>query len=76
MTQTNNDLDHYLDKIVEGLNALAGDEVGPSGQSWQDVAEDLSRYMRMYAGRLDQLRFGNAGGTVVFPSLQERVNSE
>lgn len=44
MTQTNNDLDHYLDKIVEGLNALAGDEVGPSGQSWQDVAEDLSRY--------------------------------
>ena len=36
-----------------------GDEIGPSGASWQDVAGTMACNMRVYARLLDRLRNGD-----------------
>lgn len=51
------------------LRILAGDDVGPSGASWQDVAGTCAVNLRCLADAIEQARAGNvASGPVVFPS--------
>jgi hypothetical protein len=58
-----------LKLIEEDLRVLAGDTVGPSGLSWQQVADRLAVLLRAYAEMLDDARAGRVdGGPVVFPS--------
>jgi hypothetical protein len=55
--------------IVDDLAILAGDKVGPSGVSWQDIAGTLSVNLLCLASRLDAAREGRVvNGPVVFPS--------
>lgn len=44
--------------IVADRAILRGDDVGPSGASWQDVAGTMACNMRVLAETLDQARRG------------------
>lgn len=62
----------YLTQALEDLSIIAGDSVGPSDASWQDVAGTATVNLRCLADQLDQARVGNvASGPVVFPSPAE-----
>lgn len=55
--------------IVGDLAILAGDEVGPSGANWQDVAGTLAVNLTVLAARIDAARYGKVvNGPAVFPS--------
>lgn len=65
---------NLLTNIVGDIDILAGDDIGPNGAAWQDVAGTLACNMRVYANLLDQLREGRVpAGGVSFPSLGELV---
>lgn len=68
-------LSHQLADVLEDLSILAGERVGPSGFSWQDVAGTAAVNLRELADSLDSLREGEThhqgcrwDGPVVFPS--------
>lgn len=61
----------YRDQILEASAVLAGEEVGPSGESWQQVAARLAKVCRQYADVLDTASLGGFYGPIVFPSWQE-----
>lgn len=65
-------LDHLLGNIVEDIDILAGDKVGPSDVSWQDVAGTLMTNMRVYATRLEEIRKDPPPG-ICFPSVRDKV---
>lgn len=61
-----------LKNAIGDLSILAGDEVGPSDASWQDVAGTASVNLRALASMIEAARAGNVvNGPVVFPSLSE-----
>ena len=67
-----------LDRVVADLSILAGDEEGPSGVRWQEVAGTAALNLRQYATFLDTLRKGERHfqgcpleGPVVFPSPKQ-----
>ena len=60
-------------QIVDDLEILAGDAVGPGDVSWQDVAGTLTVNLRVLATSLDEARAGNVkDGSVVFRLKSER----
>lgn len=72
-------LKESLETIVDEFSILSGDNVGPSGACWQDVAGTAAVNLRVLADKLDSLRRGEthfAGrfpwrGPVVFPSFRD-----
>lgn len=61
-----------LANALNDLRILAGDQVGPSGASWQGVAGTCAVNLRHLAKLLDAARAGEvADGPVVFPSPDE-----
>ena len=64
-------LDKILGVIISDIEILAGDQIGPSDASWQDVAGTLSTNMKVYAKLLDQARQGE--GMIIFPSLNDHI---
>jgi hypothetical protein len=65
-----------LVSLLADLEILAGDRVGPSDASWQDVAGTAAVQLRVYAGLLDRARQGRYPGTIVFPSPAECLQGE
>jgi hypothetical protein len=58
-----------LGTVLDDFAILAGDQVGPSGASWQDVAGTCAVNLRALATALDAARAGRVvDGPVVFPS--------
>ena len=54
---------------ITDLHILAGDQVGHSDVTWQDVAGTAVINLRHLANHIEQAREGNAvNGPVVFPS--------
>jgi hypothetical protein len=72
-------LQDQLSEVFLHLNILAGDKVGPSDQSWQDVAATAATSLRDFADMLDAVReskpFRGASltGPVVFPSPEDTL---
>jgi hypothetical protein len=72
-------LQDQLSEVFLHLNILAGERVGPSGKSWQDVAATAATNLRDLADMLDAVReskpFRGASltGPVVFPSPEETL---
>ena len=64
-------LKHGLAMLRAQVAVLAGDSVGPSHLSWQEVARDCSSTLRRLADLLDEARDGTPGGFVVFPSFED-----
>lgn len=63
-----------LVNIVVDLQILAGEKVGPSDATWQDVAGTLAVNLRALAGSIEAAREGRVvDGPVVFPSLSEAI---
>ena len=63
-----------LEALVEDLAILAGDVVGPSDSTWQDVAGTAVVNLYALANQIEQARAGNViGGPVVFPSPREAM---
>lgn len=70
--------------ILGDLAILAGERVGPSGASWQDVAGTCETNLRVLADTLHDVRVGNshiAGRfpierPVVFPSVADLLHAE
>ena len=77
--ETYDRLKQQLQRALDDLAILAGDVVGPSGCSWQDVAGTASVNLKTYARMLDSLRMGEEKfnmrfpwvGVTVFPSVSE-----
>ena len=57
--------------IVVDMRILAGDDVGPSDVSWQDVAGTLHTNLAVLAARVQAARTGRQRGTIVWPSIDE-----
>lgn len=70
MSAVYRELEWYRDRILSLSAILAGDEVGPDRDSWQDVARRLADDLRMYAVVLEAAANGKLGGGIVFPSWE------
>lgn len=57
-------------QIIDDAAILAGEELGPSDASWQDVAGTMATNLRVYARLLDRAREGTYGHCS-FPSWSE-----
>jgi hypothetical protein len=66
------ELEKLLANIVGDCDILAGDVLGPSDVTWQDVAGTLMTNMRVYAIRLERIREGSPG-MIAFPSIRETM---
>ena len=60
-----------LDSIQTDLNILAGNEVGTTDATWQDVAGTLATNMEAYAALLHEARKGRHEAFLSFPALGE-----
>lgn len=66
-----------LANALNDLRILAGDVVGPSGASWQDVAGSAMANLLALASQIEQARAGNVlNGPVVFPSPDDVIEQE
>ncbi len=65
-----------LVSLLADLEILAGDRIGPSDASWQDVAGTAAVQLHSYARLLDRARTGNYPGNIVFPSPAECLEGE
>ncbi len=65
-----------LRSALTDLRILAGDEIGPSDVTWQDVAGTCAVNLRALASLIEAARLGNVvSGPVVFPSPDD-IESE
>ena len=69
-------LSRALNHLLGDLSILAGDVVGPSGVSWQDVAGTAAVNARHLAALLEAARKGDHEGLLVFPSPAEALEVE
>lgn len=59
-----------MNNMVGDFKILAGEEMGPSDATWQDVAGTLEVNLRVLANQIESARTGNVNdGPVVFPSI-------
>ena len=56
-------------QIVGKFEILAGNEVGPSGASWQDIAGSAASDLQELGLILQDARAGHHGPAIVFPSF-------
>lgn len=70
-----------LERIVEDMQILSGDVMGPSGEAWQDIADKLATNLCVLAGHIRKIRRGkHAVGhsshlTMLLDQLSESVSS-
>jgi hypothetical protein len=57
----------YLEDALHDLSILAGERVGPSDASWQDVAGTCSVNLDCLSNQLKEARQGNHESFIVFP---------
>jgi hypothetical protein len=69
-------MEQLLKNALYDLAILAGDIVGPSDVSWQDVAGTAAVNLQVLASQLDQARNGQAEPGIVFPSPAECLPGE
>ena len=62
-----------LANALHDLSVLAGDRIGPSDASWQDVAGTAAANLRALADMIEAARQG--GSLVAFPSPAEVLES-
>lgn len=62
--------------VLGDLLILAGDDVGPSNASWQDVAGTAAVNLRHLATLLDWARAGQSEPFTCFPSPRELICEE
>ena len=65
-----------LTDALGDLEILAGNKVGPSHTSWQDVAGTCAVNLQVLASQLEQARLGNAEAFLVFPDVHECLEGE
>jgi hypothetical protein len=62
-----------LENLLNDLSILAGEKVGPSGVSWQDVAGTAMVNAQVLADQLKAAREGNSESFITFPSPAETL---
>jgi hypothetical protein len=65
------DMKTALTNALGDLEILAGNRVGPSGSSWQDVAGTAATNLQWLANMLYAARQGNHEAGLVFPDVDE-----
>lgn len=65
-----------LCNLLNDMSILAGDKVGPSDVSWQDVAGTAMVNAQVLAAQLEQARLGNCESFITFPSPAECLEGE
>lgn len=60
-----------LTNALHDLQILAGDIMGPTNSSWQDVAGTCAVNLDVLSSQLKEARNGNAESFLVFPSPLE-----
>jgi hypothetical protein len=56
---------------LDDLEILAGNVVGPSGASWQEIAGTCATNFQVLAWQLEAARQGNHESAIVFPSAKD-----
>jgi hypothetical protein len=69
-------MEQLLKNVLHDLSILAGDIVGPSNATWQDVAGTASANLQVLASQLDKARNGQAEPGITFPSPAECLPEE
>jgi hypothetical protein len=64
-----------LSSLLWDLSILAGDRVGPSGASWQDVARTARMNAEVLAHLLELARTGQHEAGITFPSPAEILDT-
>jgi len=65
-----------LRELLNDLTILAGEKVGPSDASWQDVASAAAIHAANLARQLHAASQGNHEAMIVFPSPAECLETE
>jgi len=65
-----------LNDVLGDLRILAGNTMGPSDASWQDVAGTCAVNLQVLASQLEQARQGNHESAIVFPSPDDSEVAE
>jgi hypothetical protein len=65
-----------LKDLLEDLSILAGEKLGPSDASWQDVAGTAAINARHLASLLDSARKGNHEPFICFPSITDVMENQ
>jgi hypothetical protein len=60
-----------LANAIEDLEILAGNRMGPSNVTWQDVAGTCYTNLRVLANQIEAARSGNHEPAITFPSPAE-----
>jgi hypothetical protein len=60
-----------LKLALDDLEILAGNKVGPTDASWQDVAGTCATNFEVFAMQLHEARRGNHESFIVFPDATE-----
>jgi len=79
MPYSKKEYDIFERSLANGLHdlaILAGDIVGPSNVSWQDVAGTAAANLKVIAALLDEAREGRHGPFPVFPSPWECMGED
>jgi hypothetical protein len=69
-------MESALRNALNDLMILAGDKMGPSGVTWQDVAGTCYTNLRVLADQLEAARAGYAEPFLTFPSPAECLKAE
>jgi hypothetical protein len=71
MTASYRTMVELLETILHDFEILSGNEVGPSGTTWQDVAGTASANLLALSAQLEQARSGDAEPFIIFPSPRD-----
>jgi len=70
------EMKRLLTNALGDLSILAGDAVGPSDVSWQDVAGTATVSLQCLVWQLEEARKGNCESFITFPSPSECLEDE
>lgn len=69
-------METLLRNALNDLAILAGEKVGPSDSTWQDVAGTAAVNLEALAMQLKSARAGNCESFITFPSPSECLEAE
>jgi hypothetical protein len=69
-------MEYLLRYALRDLSILAGDQIGPSNMTWQDIAGIAADNLEALVAQLRAAKGGNAEAFIAFPSPSELLEVE
>ena len=71
MTARYQDMKNLVEELVDVMEILSGNEMGASGKTWQDYANEACQTCENLAEQFRSAAEGNTEPFIVFPSIVE-----